>query len=72
MLTEPATMPSTKGWRLIFAALVGILSVAEINILDRSITAEMALVVGNVLDFIVSPRYKTILEFVQKTKYHSL
>lgn len=66
MLTEPATMPSTKGWRLIFAALVGVLSVAEISILDRSVTAEMALVVGNALAFAVSPRFKTKLEFVEK------
>jgi ferredoxin-NADP reductase len=66
MLTEPATMPSTKGWRLVFAALVGALSVAEVSVLDRSITAEMALVAGNALAFVVSPRYKTILEFVQR------
>ncbi|MCW1907931.1 MAG: oxidoreductase [Candidatus Saccharibacteria bacterium] len=66
MLTEPATMPSTKGWRLVFAALVGVVSVAEVSILDRSITAEMALVAGNALAFMVSPRYKTILEFVRR------
>jgi glycine betaine catabolism B len=66
MLTEPATMPSTKGWRWIFAAVVGGLSVAEVSIIGRSLTAEMALVAGNALAFMVSPKYKTRLEFAGK------
>ncbi len=68
MLTEPATLPSGKRWLYIFAALVGALSVAQIRFGEHLVTAELALLLGNLLAYVTSPRYKARLVLKQTTK----
>jgi len=57
MLTEPLTMPPAKGMRLSYGALVGILFTT---------TPELALVLGNVFSYLVSPKDKLFLKLQQK------
>jgi len=52
MLTEPLTSPSTLRWRVVYAALVGVLASAQLPIL----TPEVALLIGNILAFAVAQR----------------
>ncbi len=65
MLTEPATAPNTNKWRLAYGALVGLIVGAGFGIFS---TPQVALLVGNVIAFIVSFRVGTKLEFIGKTK----
>lgn len=63
MLTEPATVPSTKKWQYLYAVFVAALTAVNIRLFDRSITAEMVLVIANLGAFVVSPKFKTILTY---------
>lgn len=70
MLTEPQTTPPTKRLQVVYGALVGLLfgSPFHIAILGLVIysTPELALVLGNVLSYISSPKQKLFLTFVGK------
>lgn len=65
MLTEPATAPNTNKWRLAYGVLVGLIVGAGFGIFS---SPQVALLVGNVLAFIVSFRVGIKLEFISKTK----
>ncbi len=70
MLTEPATMPPTQDYRLLFGLLVGVLFGAQLEVGRFATTPQLALIVGNIFAFTVSPRYKTKLtlkEVIQVT-----
>jgi ferredoxin-NADP reductase len=62
MLTEPFTTPPTKKWQLIYAALVGFLMTCQ---LAPFLTPELAIVIGNVLVFIIGQKGAHVLEFVE-------
>jgi ferredoxin-NADP reductase/Na+-translocating ferredoxin:NAD+ oxidoreductase RnfD subunit len=56
MLTEPLTSPSTKGLRVTYATLVGVLFVTpQIRLFGFILTPEQALLFGNVFTYIVNP-----------------
>lgn len=61
MLTEPLTMPSRKKHQLIFAALVGILFLPQVHVLSIYSTPEIALIIGNIYAYLVSPKGKLFL-----------
>jgi ferredoxin-NADP reductase/Na+-translocating ferredoxin:NAD+ oxidoreductase RnfD subunit len=61
MLTEPLTAPQHKLWRLVYGALVGVLSSPNIAIAGYYFTPEVALLAGNLLTFAVSPRGRVML-----------
>ncbi len=61
MLTEPLTQPTTRLPRLVFAALVGFLFSPNVHIGSFYLTPEMALVVGNVFAWAVSPKGRFVL-----------
>jgi len=69
MLTEPMTAPAAKLPSLAFGALVGALSVPSVHVMDFYSTPEIALIVGNVLAWVVNPKYrfKLTLERIEKT-----
>ncbi len=58
MLTEPLTSPKTKGKRALYAILVGILFSPQFQIFSYHTTPEVALIIGNLFSFLVSPKYK--------------
>jgi ferredoxin-NADP reductase/Na+-translocating ferredoxin:NAD+ oxidoreductase RnfD subunit len=61
MLTEPSTMPARKRDQIVFAAVVAILFATAWNIGGVHIYPEVALVLGNIYAFAVSPKYRLLL-----------
>ena len=62
MLTEPATMPPRRNQQMIFGALVAVLYVMAWKIGPLTIYPEVALLIGNIFAFIISPKFKVRLE----------
>jgi len=68
MITEPLTTPPTRRWRMIYGAIVGALFSPFIAIAGVSSSPELALLVGNVFSYIVSPKGKHVLTLQKKEK----
>ena len=68
MLTEPLTTPPTRMLRMGYGALVGFLFVPTIHIGAIYSTPELALIVGNIFSYVVSPKEKLILKFKEKIR----
>ena len=68
MLTEPLTTPPTRRWRLIYGAIVGALFSPFIAIGAITSSPELALLVGNIFSYIVSPKGKRTLTLVDKER----
>lgn len=66
MLIEPATTPPTKNLRMLYGAVVGFLFVPAFHIGPIFFTPELALLVGNIFAYIVSPKHKLVLELKEK------
>jgi glycine betaine catabolism B len=62
MLTEPFTTPATRKWQLVYAVFVGFLTTCQ---LLPFLTPEFAIVIGNLLVFILGQKGATLLEFVE-------
>lgn len=60
MLTEPSTTPPLRKFRVFYAGVVGILSFFQV--------LELALIIGNLLSYILSPKKKLILKLKEKIK----
>ena len=56
MLTEPLTSPTMRFPRLAFAALVGFLFAPNVHIGSFYFTPELALVIGNLFAWAVTPK----------------
>ena len=70
MLTEPLTSPPTKLLQSLYGGLVGILFAPQVHFGTLYFTPELALVIGNVFSYIVSPKIKERL-VLQKSSYIS-
>ncbi len=66
MLTEPATTPPTKNLRILYGALVGFLFNPYAHIGSFYFTPELALLVGNIFSYAVSPKLKLVLQLKEK------
>jgi len=66
MLTEPLTAPTTKWLRIIFGALVGFLFAPALHIGSFYSTPELALVIGNIFAYIMSPKEKLFLKLKKR------
>lgn len=66
MLTEPITAPHTKKLQMIFGFIVGVLFVPDMHIGSYYFTPELALVIGNIFAYAVSPQDKLILYLHQR------
>jgi ferredoxin-NADP reductase/Na+-translocating ferredoxin:NAD+ oxidoreductase RnfD subunit len=62
MLTEPATMPPRQNTQIIFGALVGVLYVTAWQIGPLIVYPEVALLIGNIFAYIVSPKVRVGLK----------
>jgi ferredoxin-NADP reductase len=67
MITEPLTTPATRPWRIEYGALVGLLFSPAIHLGSVYSTPELALIVGNLFSYIVSPKIKQVLTLKKKT-----
>jgi ferredoxin-NADP reductase/Na+-translocating ferredoxin:NAD+ oxidoreductase RnfD subunit len=61
MLTEPLTAPPARWGRRMFGALVGFLSAPNIHVGTFYLTPELALLIGNLFAYAVSPKGRFIL-----------
>ena len=66
MLTEPATTPPTRKLRILYGVIVGILFGPFAHVGSVYSTPELALVVGNIFSYIVSPKRKMVLALQEK------
>ncbi|MGB8645158.1 MAG: RnfABCDGE type electron transport complex subunit D [Anaerolineae bacterium] len=66
ILTEPLTTPPTRTWRIVYGALVGFLFTPQFHIGGFYATPELALLMGNVLSYIVSPKSKLALRLKKR------
>ena len=71
MLTEPLTAPPTQNLKRIYGLITGILFVPQIHVGPIYSTPELALVIGNVYSYIVSPRQKVVLRLKRKSRISS-
>lgn len=71
MLTEPLTAPPTKNLRRLYSLLTGILFLPQLHISTIYATPELALVVGNVFSYVVSPKQKVVLKLKRKSRVAS-
>lgn len=68
MLTEPQTFPPTKTLQSVYGALVGFLFAPQVHFFSFYTTPEIALVIGNVFSYIVSPKDRLLLKLKEKIK----
>jgi len=61
MFTEPLTMPPTRNRQFIYAALIGVFLSPQFHIGSFYPSPEMALLIGNLASFILSPKGRMIL-----------
>ena len=66
ILTEPLTTPPTRRLQIWYGALVGFLFSPQVHIGSLYTTPEIAILVGNVLSYLVSPKAKLVLKLQQK------
>jgi hypothetical protein len=71
MLTEPLTAPPTQKLKRIYGVIVGMLFIPQIHLGPIYSTPELALVIGNVYSYIVSPKRKVALKLKRKSKIAS-
>lgn len=65
-LTEPLTTPPTQRLRIIYGALVGFLFAPQIHLGSFYTTPEIALLIGNLLSYFVSPKTTLVLKLKKK------
>jgi glycine betaine catabolism B len=72
MLLEPATMPPRRNLQMVFGALVAVLYVTVWQVGPLTIYPEVALLIGNVFAYLVSPKFRVrlVLKEVQQVSEH--
>lgn len=68
MLTEPATMPPRRNLQIIFAAMVAVLYVYAWKLGPITLYPEVALLLGNLFAFAVSPKFRVRLHLKEVQK----
>jgi len=71
MLTEPLTVPPTRKLKRIYGVITGILFIPQIHLGPIYSTPELALVIGNIYSYLVSPKQKVALKLKRKSKMSS-
>jgi ferredoxin-NADP reductase/Na+-translocating ferredoxin:NAD+ oxidoreductase RnfD subunit len=66
MLTEPLTTPPTKSLQTLYGTLVGFLFGLPLHIGFIYMAPELALLLGNIFSYIVSPKQKLLLRLKEK------
>ena len=62
MLTEPQTTPPRRLGRILYGAFVGFFFAPWVHIFSVYFTPELALVLGNVFSYLISPKFKAVLK----------
>ncbi len=61
MLTEPLTTPPTRRLRIVYGVIVGVLFAPAVQLSGIHTSPELALLIGNVFVYLVSPRGRHVL-----------
>lgn len=68
MLTEPLTMPPTRTKRIVYGTIVGLLYAPFLHIGSIYSTPELALSIGNIFSWLISPKRRYVLTLKSKDK----
>lgn len=68
MFTEPLTTPPTKKLQIMYAILVGFMFGAQFEFGILYSTPGLALIIGNIFSYLVSPRARLVLTLIQKNQ----
>lgn len=68
LLTEPLTTPPTRRLRIIYAAIIGFLFAPVLHVGSFYTTPELALLIGNVYSYIVSPKSRLVLKLKERAR----
>lgn len=68
MLTEPLTTPPKKKWQMVYGIIVGLLFGSQFSFGPVYSTPALALVIGNIFSYLVSPRLRLVLTLLEKNK----
>ncbi len=68
MLTEPVTTPPSRPLRILYGAIVGFLFATNMHIGSLYFTPELALLIGNVFAYLVSPKGRFMLTLLGKNE----
>ena len=68
ILTEPLTTPPTRKLQIYYGAIVGVLSNPQTHLGSFYLTPELAIVIGNVFSYFVSPKGSLVLKFREKLR----
>ncbi len=68
ILTEPLTTPPTHRLRIFYGAFVGLLFAPQVHLGALYTTPELAVLIGNVFSYIVSPKANLILRLKEKVR----
>jgi len=68
MLTEPLTMPPSRLLRIFYGAIVGFLFAPNIHLGSFYLSPELALLVGNLFVYVVSPKGRFMLTLIGRNK----
>ncbi len=68
MLTEPQTTPPTKILQILNGFIVGLLFTPQIHLGSIYPTPELAILIGNIFSFFVSPKERLLLKLKEKIK----
>jgi glycine betaine catabolism B len=66
IVTEPLTAPPTKRLQIFYGLLVGVLFVPQFHLGQVYLTPELAILIGNIVFFAISPRARWVLTLVRK------
>lgn len=66
MLIEPLTAPKRFGRQAIYAAIVAFFFLPQMTIAGFTITPELALLIGNLFSYLVSPSFKLVLDLKER------
>lgn len=66
MLTEPLTMPPSRGLRVVYGSIVGLLFAPHVHLGSFYFSPELALLIGNIFVYVVSPKGRALLTLVEK------
>jgi glycine betaine catabolism B len=62
MITEPLTTPPSRMLRIFYGTLVGLLFAPQIHLGSLYVTPEIALILGNIFSYLVSPKKRLTLK----------
>ncbi len=68
ILTEPLTMPATQPYRRLYGLLVGVLFTPQFHLGGFYTTPEVAILLGNLFAYVVSPKANRLLRLKEKVQ----